>query len=246
MRMDERLDAAFPESPEPDATTTAALEDQLAHQLGQGEPAKPRRAGPRRRWLALALGGLTLAAACVAPATYEMDFGHRIAFSVPPEHIDFDPSGVAEHIESNFAGVEEIRVMAQITKLDHDDGSPVSQQFRIAVDVVGEVDMRAVETSLVDSFPVLEPGAFDIQEIDGTVHGTLGGLLSHRALGWVVDEQSAAFAREQILADLAARGIETPASVKVDIEEETTPRGIERKVRVGIEPVSPEVPPSGQ
>ncbi len=239
MRIRDRLRDLYPTAPSAHPETTDALHDALLARLPAAAPPAPRR--PKRRWFVGALAGLTLAAACVMPTDYEMDFGHRIAFSVPMTNADFDPERLAHHVEANFA-VDELRVMAQISRSDAEDGSPPQGDFRIALDVVGEVVMDDVEESLLDAFPELEAAGVDVREIDGLVHGTLGGMLSHRTLGWVVDGDSAEEARERILAELAAQGIHAPRRVSVEIEDDTSSGQHKREVRVEIEADHPPVP----
>ena len=80
---------------------------------------------------------------------------------------------------------------------------------------------------------MLADADIELTEIDGTVHGTLGGMLSHRALGLAIDRGSIEEARERILADLAARGLDGHATI--EIEDEETPDGHRREVRVRVE-----------
>jgi hypothetical protein len=109
-------------------------------------------------------------------------------------------------------------------------------QFDVVLDVVGSADVDAIEDSLLEHFDALTDIDVDVDAIDETVHGTLGGMLSHRTLGWVVDNESAEDARARILAEFAAQGLPPPRSVDVQIEDRDDGHGRqEREVRIEVD-----------
>lgn len=227
MRLRERLAALYPAPPAADPEVRDTLERALLKKLPPEQPSPWRR-----RFLVGGLAGLAFAGACVVPTEYSMDFGHRLAFSVDDQ--DFDPRALSEHIRGQFDGIEEMRVSASKSITQHYD-EPAKMQFDIVLDVVGDVDEGAIEDSLLEHFDALTPTDIDIDALDETVHGTLGGMVSHRALGWEVDRGGVEEARERILADFAARGLPPPSHVEVSIEERDGPGRHEREVRVEVE-----------
>ena len=232
MRIRDRLAELYPEPPPADPKVRDALERTLLEKL------PPRRPSPwRRRTLIGGLAGLAFAGACAIPTDYSMDFGHRLAFSV--DDGAFDPRALSEHIRDRFAGVEELRISASKSVLQRDDGSPQQLQFDVVLDVVGSSDPDAIEVSILEHFDALTPADIDVDALDETVHGTLGGMLSHRTLGWVVDGESAEQARARILADFAAQGLPPPTRVEVQIEDHDGPRRREREIRVEVEADDP-------
>ena len=229
MRLRDRLAALYPAPPSADPQTRDALEQALLKKL------PPQRPSPwRRRTLIGGLAGLAFAGACAMPTDYSMDFGHRIAFSVSDD--GFDPRALSDHIRGRFDGVDELRISASKSITEHDDGQPTQMQFDVVLDVVGSADVGAIENSLLEHFDALTPTDIDVDAIDETVHGTLGGMLSHRTLGWVVDDDSADEARARILAEFAAQGLPPPRSVDVQIEERDDGHGQqEREVRIKVD-----------
>lgn len=229
MRLRDRLAALYPAPPSADPNARDALEQALLKKLPPKQPSRWRR-----RFLVGGLAGLAFAGACAMPADYSMDFGHRLAFSVGDD--DFDPRALAEHIRGRFDGVDELRISASKSITEHDDGRPAQMQFDVVLDVVGSADVDAIEDSLLEHFDALTDIDVDVDAIDETVHGTLGGMLSHRTLGWVVDNESAEDARARILAEFAAQGLPPPRSVDVQIEDRDDGHGRqEREVRIEVD-----------
>ncbi len=227
MRLRDRLAALYPAPPSADPEVRDALERALLKKLPAQKPSPWRR-----RTLIGGLAGLAFAGACAVPTEYSMDFGHRLAFSV--DDGDFDPRALHEHIRERFDGIEEMRISAS-KSITERDGGPTQMQFDVVLDVVGDIDEDAIETSLLEHFDALSPSDIDVDALDETVHGTLGGMLSHRALGWEVDRGGVDEARARILAEFAAQGLPPPTHVEVQIEERGGPGRREREVRVEVE-----------
>lgn len=236
MRTRDRLAELYPAPPSADPKVRDALEHALLAKLLAKLPAQPPSPW-RRRMLIGGLAGLSFAGACVIPTDYSMDFGHRLAFSV--DDGAFDPRSLSEHIRGEFDGIDELRISASKSFIERDDGSTAQMQFDVVLDVVGSADPGEIEVSLLQQFDALAPTDIDVDALDETVHGTLGGMLSHRTLGWVVDGESAQQARARILADFAAQGLPAPSRVDVRIEDHDGPGRHEREIRVEVEAGDP-------
>lgn len=234
MRISSLLRRLYPEPVEPDAAVREALEADLLRSIsGQATPSRSvvPRAGLLRRWLVGgALTSAALVAACVVPADYELSVGHRLVVSLDGHEHDFDPEALARHVEERFE-LDEIRVMVAVSETESAAGE--ARRTQLAMDLVGGVDIDAVEASMLAKFPVLADADIDIEELDGTVHGTFGGMLSERTLGLRLDTASVEETRARILAELAARGLEGTA--EVEITDEYTPSGHRREVRVEVQ-----------
>lgn len=227
MRLRDRLAALYPAPPPADPEVRDALERALSKKL------PPKQPSPwRRRMLLGGLAGLAFAGACAVPTEYSMDFGQRLAFSI--DDADFDPRSLDEHIREHFDGIEEMRISASKSITEKDD-DPAELKFDVVLDVVGNVDGEAIEASLLEHFDALAPADIDVDALGGTVHGTLGGMLSHRALGWELDRGGVEDARARILAEFEAQGLPPPSRIDVQIEERDGPGRREREIRVEVE-----------
>ena len=227
MRLRERLAALYPAPPPADPEVRDSLERALLKKL-PAEPPSPWR----RRMLLGGLAGLAFAGACAVPTEYSVDFGQRLAFSVSDG--EFDPQSLHLHIRERFDGIEEMRISASKSITQHGE-EPAQMKFDVVLDVVGEVDPAAVEASLLERFDALTPTDIDVDALDGTVHGTLGGMLSHRTLGWELDRGGVEAARAQILEEFEAQGLPPPSHVEVRVEERDGPGRREREVRIEVE-----------
>lgn len=232
MPIRDRLAELYPAPPAADPKVRDALEQALLEKL------PPQRPSPwRRRMLVGGLAGLAFAGACAIPTDYSMDFGHRLAFSV--DDAAFDPRALSEHIRTRFDGVDEVRISASKSVVQLEDGSPERMRFDVVLDIVGSPDPDDIEVSILDHFDALTLTDIDVDALDETVHGTLGGMLSHRTLGWVVDGESAEQARARILAEFAAQGLPAPSRVDVQIKDHDGPGRHAREIRVEVETADP-------
>lgn len=227
MRLRDRLAALYPAPPPADPEVRDALERALLNKLPPKQPSRWQR-----RLLLGGLAGLAVAGACIVPANYSMDFGRRLAFRIDDEH--FDPEALSEHIRERFDGIEKMSISVSKSIIEPDEG-PAQMQFDVALDVMGDVDSDAIEASLLDHFDALTPTDIDIETIDETVHGTLGGMLSLRTLGVVVDRGSAEDARARILLEFESRGLPPPRRVEVTVDDRERAGKHEREVRVKVE-----------
>ncbi|MEM6990043.1 MAG: hypothetical protein AAF721_06085 [Myxococcota bacterium] len=224
MRISSLLRRLYSPAPKADPAVRDALEAKL---LAGMRPASSNR----RRWLVgLTIGGAVLAGACVAPTDYEVSVGHRIVLTWDSGEPDLDPEALARHVEESFE-LDEMRVMVAMSRREG-DAEPVSE-LRVAMDLVGKPNIAEIEASMFEHFPALADADIDVERLDGTVHGTLGGMLSERALGLHLDRASVEETRARILAELAARGLQGEATI--EIEDEHTATGHRREVRVRVE-----------
>jgi len=228
MRIKSLLRRLYSAPSRPDPVVRDALEAKLMASL----PSHPKTAAPRRgRWaVGFALGTAALVGACVVPADYELSMGHRMVVQLQMSCGEFNPEALAMHVKTEF----EVRQMMVGVHCAVRQGEPDSDgEVQLVMDLVGDLDVNAGEASLVENFPELADASIDVEELDGTVHGTLGGLLSTRALGFELDHQSAEETRARIIAELAARGIS--GATTVEIEHEITPLGRRVEIRVHVD-----------
>lgn len=204
------------------------LEAQLLSKF-DARPVKRRR----RFWL-LGVGAVALAGACVAPASYEMDMGYSMTIALDEDgngaELSVDPKALAAHIQDNFP-VDDFKILARKSLHETDAGQVATLKLQLIL--AGPFDIDEVEASVVEAFPALGDAQMEVEVLDGTVQGTVGGLLGQRALGLELDDESIEQTRARIVADLQARGLADNA--RIQITEEETPHGRRREVRVEVE-----------
>lgn len=227
------------------SATEGQAEHQAAHEA-ELLAAVARRRGPERRgwqWLrrprfALAgvLGVAVAVGACVMPAEYPVSLGYGFDVSLPAERLaEVDPEALARHLEGH-EGVERVEVRMLAMHHEHTtDGGPstIAEDMQVQVFVFGDaLDAESLGDELQASFPALE--GLELREVplDATVHGTLGGMLSHRFLHVVIDRHGVEEAERQVLAGLVAEGM-APEDVEVDITELEGEDG-ERRIEVRV------------
>jgi hypothetical protein len=213
--LERRLSQLFSrELPQVDAARVDVLEQRL---LARGCVSAPP--GTVLGWLALhrfavavVVAALLVAGACRLPAEYPIDVGERVAILVDGSRRALvDPQAIAEHVEHAWP-LERLEVAVALEREDSGD-----ETMRIQLTAVGDVTADEMWEDLVETFPALDGARMEPEDLQAVVHGTLGGRLSHDLLDLelVIDEADAERAREQILADLAARGVEGDAQVTV-------------------------------
>jgi len=240
MRIKSLLRRLYPAPPAANPDARDALEAKLMASFPT-----PTHPPSRGRWaMGFALGAAGLVGACVVPADYELSMGHRMVVELQMSCGEFNPEALATHVKSEF----EITQLMVGVRCAMADGQPESEgEVQLVMDLVGDISTEAVEVSLVESFPELADASIEFEALDGTVHGTLGGLLSKRALGLeLLDRGSAEQTRALILAELAERGFEGTATVDVDVEEEITPLGRRVEIRVEVAAETGEPPEPSQ
>lgn len=204
------------------------------------------RRGPERPWwswlrlprvaLAGVLGVAVAVGACVMPAEYPVSLGYGFELSLPAERwAAIDPEALARHLEGH-EGVERVEVRMLAMHHEHaTDGGPstLAEDMQVQVFVFGDaLDAETLGDELQASFPALEGLELHDVPLDATVHGTLGGMLSHRFLHVVIDRHGVEEAERRVLAGLVAQGM-APEDVEVDITEREGEDG-ERRIEVRV------------
>lgn len=219
-----------------------ALVAAVARRRGGGGAAAPDE---RRPWswlrlprlaLAGALGVAVVVGACVMPAEYPMSLGYGLELTLPAARLaELDPTAIGIHFQEQD-GLERVEVRVQHRREQHVGAAAAtsSEEILVQVFVFGDaVDPDALASELQQRFPVLADAQLREVPISGTVHGTLGGKLSHRFLDVVLDEHGVEEAERRVLAELVAQGV-APQNATVDITEERGPDG-ERRIEVRVE-----------
>lgn len=216
-----------------------AHEDALmaAHARRYGAP-------PARRWPRLALGGVLGVAvavgACALPAEYPVSLGYELRIRVDASRWSPRDQERITHVARDLSGAErvELRVEQHIEQRVEPVGSASTvESVQVQLLVFGDaIDPEAMWSQLQEDCPALVDAEVHDVPLSGTVHGTLGGKLSHDWLDVVLDQHGVEEAERRILAELAAEGID-PQSATVDIEQSTDAQGHRRiEVRVEAEP----------
>lgn len=230
----------------------AAHEDELLAAVSRRLPGAgvsigaERRGLPWLRWPRFALAGVLGVAvavgACVMPAEYPVSLGYGFDLSLPAARwAELDPEALAHHLEAR-EGVERVEIrMFQSHAERIVDGGPapapapttVHERMHVQVLVLGEaLDAEALREELQASFPALAGLQLRDVPLEGTVHGTLGGKLSHEFLDVVIDRHGVEEAERRVLAELVAEGV-APEDVEVDITERHGEDG-ERRIEVRV------------
>lgn len=224
---------------------TAAHRDRLEHELlarlaAVAPGARPASVPRRRRFV---LGGLVLAGAiagaCVLPTEYDIGLGQHVALVLSGEAAAaLDPRELGRYLERRF-GPERLEIRVQASREVGGNGEDVSE---LRVDLVAfgtHATADEIWGDLARRFPELSPGRVEGEALSATVEGTLAGRLGHAWLDVTIDARGVEAARQQILDDLAARGMQGEASV--EIHEADGHREVEVRVRA----TSPERAPEG-
>lgn len=213
-----------------------ALEADLAGRFDALYAAQRRKAMERRKVMRRVLFGVGLAAAlvlgaCAAPMDVDVEVGRSLAIEYQAGPAMPEPKAVVDalHGTGPFKDVQ-VRVQRQ--------GDKVAFKAEVWGQDIGDEPlgerMKRALPALADAKIVEEP-------LEGKVHSTLGRKLGHDLLDLdIADQQDVEKVREQILAQLAAQGVEG----KIDVEVEGD--GIHQrrvKVRVENEECEPGTPP---
>ena len=227
---DVRRVLARPVPPVDEARRDAEL-DALMREHGRRYPRAPGRIS---RWLlGLGLGAAVVVGACVVPVDYEAEMGQRLAFVLDASEMnEIDVEAMARFIEENHHP-EEMRIAAHAEKTVTDDGETM-HDMRIELTAVGEdLDADALWDDLLAEFPMLADARREDVPLQGTIHGTLGGRLSHDWLDVTLDRHGAEEAKRQIIEQLAAQGVQGTPEVEI-IDEDLGEGHRRREIRVHL------------
>lgn len=214
----------------------AALEDKLLDEFQKRYPNpeayKMKRFGMRKALLvAVALMMLGIAA-CAAPADIEVDVGKRVSIELaagtePPE----DPEAIVHIVRGSGTTMQvDMRMTMQ-------DGKGV---FEIEAWGNG-LSKEPIADKIRAAVPALAKAEIHEEMLEWKVQGTLGEKLGHDWLNLdVIDESDVELAKEQVMKQLAERGV--TGKVDVDVQNEGPGK---RKVKVRVEQQDCEPDPEG-
>lgn len=230
--------------PTPPPEHERELEKELMQRFDRRVPAEepawwalrlPRWAWAGAAALAIAVG------ACVSPSDYEVKMGDRLGILVDAEKRHaVDVQEIVQFVRGGYPLDRlEVEVRMERSVFRTGEGAKEGQTImRIQLDMVGEgADADEVWEDLVEEFPALTGARMEDEDLEGTVHGTFGGLLALRYLDLVIDEHGVEEAKRQILADLEARGFEGDA--EIDIQDHKGDGNHERKVEIRLREEEP-------
>jgi hypothetical protein len=179
------------------------------------------------------------AAACAAPADVEVDVGRSIEVRYDATKAGIEPKAVLDAIKAEVEGPESEGAAEQAKGAS---GERARREVSVRVRREGDtVEVRAEvwgtnlpEESLTDrirqAVPALKDASIKEEHLQGKVRGTLGAKIGHELFDIdVLDETDVETARQQVMAKLAASGVEG----KVDVQIEGD--GSQRKVKIRVE-----------
>lgn len=213
----------------------AALEEKLLNEFQNRYPKeeayKMKRFGMRKALLVAAALMMLGIAACAAPADIEVDVGKRVSIEVAPGAEPEDPEAIVNIVRGSGTTTE---VGVRMTMQDGKglmeieawgnglSKEPIADKIRVAVPSLAKAEIRE-------------------EVLEGKIRGTLGEKLGHDWLNLdVIDENDVELAKEQVMKQLAARGV--TGKVDVDVQNEGPGK---RKVKVRVEQQDCEPPPEG-
>jgi hypothetical protein len=220
---------------EPIAAPDLARRDALERELLAKLPAARTRASGWSKWLVGGgLGAALAVGACALPSDYSTRIGHRLAIVVDVAAADdVDPEALVHFVTEQYHP-DELRMGVALERV-REHGEAEHASMRIEIDAVGEdLDTDVIWEDLVEHFPELAQARLEDEELQGMVHGTLGGRLSQAWLDIVIDKGGVEEAKRQVIEQLRAQGVEGDA--QVDIVDHTGEDGQRRReVRVMIQ-----------
>jgi hypothetical protein len=215
----------------------AELVAAFTRRTGAAVPARARWLGLPRVALAGLVGAAVAVGACVMPAEYPMSLGYGFDLVLPVAQLEgLDLEAIARPLEDE-PGVERIELRVehrQVERAGPGGARVLEDEARVRLFVLGDdLDPDALRAELEAQSPVL--AGIEMREIplEGTVHGTLGGRLSHHLLDVTIDRHGVEEAERQVLAALVAQGV-APEDARVDITEERDADG-QRRIEVRVE-----------
>jgi hypothetical protein len=148
------------------------------------------------------------AAACVAPVDMEVDMGRRVTIQYKKAEGAPGPQQIAEAVR----GVEGNAKQVEIHAIKHGDDVVVS------VDMWGDdLPEGPLADKLKAKLPSLENATIQEQPLISKVRGTLGQKLGHDLLNLdVLDTDDVETARQKLLQQLAASGVQGEVDVQVE------------------------------
>ena len=153
-------------------------------------------------------------AACNAPTQYDVEVGKKLTITFAgATKSDGDCADFQAEIEPIVAfvdawpGADDV-----IVNINAVAGGPVT----LALMVWGQgLDSDALQTALVEEFPILADAEFAVETLEGSVEGNMGEAFGHAVFEFEVSGETAEEIRQQILQQLMEDGFEGDAVVEV-------------------------------
>ena len=232
MRNDE-LDRLLRDAHGPAAGADRTHRDELRREL----VARHRRQYPRRQrwkimthrtWFRPALAMFAMAAlgiaACTAPTEYEVEMGKQVNVSFDGLAKSADLDTRLEELSAWVEGRD--GVDGVWIGLEEVAGGPATAELT----VWGQgLDSETLRADLVAAFPDLAGATIEISDLTGTAQGSIAEAMGHNLLHLEVAGETAEEVRQNILAALAAEGVEGEVNVFVDDSDG------ERRVEIHLE-----------
>jgi hypothetical protein len=221
--------------PEHERELLPELMDHYDRIAEKNERRRTRMSGVLLRRVAVIAAAAVLvgAAACVAPAELDVEVGRSVEVRYDPAAVALEPSAVVDAIKA-AAGVEEQAPPAE--------GARPKKEMNVRVKRVGgSVEVRTevwgtnlpegpIAEAIQKSLPALKGAEIKEEHLQGKVRGTLGEKLGRDLFDIdVLDETDVATARQQVMEQLAAQGVEGKVDVKIEGD------GTKRKVMIRVE-----------
>lgn len=167
--------------------------------------------------------------ACSAPADVDVDVGRSVDISYAMADGMPDPREVVEHVKGQGP-------FENVTVRVRREGEKVS----VHLDVWGSaLPEGPLGDGIRKTFPALKDAAITEEDLQGKVRGTLGEKLGHDLLDLdLIDATDVEAARQQVMEQLAASGVQGAVDVKVENE------GGKRKIQVRVEREDCDPPPA--
>jgi hypothetical protein len=196
---------------------------------------RSRMSGVRFRRVAVIAAAAVLvgAAACVAPTELDVEVGRSVEVRYDSSAVSLEPRAVADAIKA-AAGVKEDAPPAE--------GERARREMNFRVKRLGDsVEIRAevwgtdlpegpLAGALQKELPALKGAEIKEEHLQGKVRGTLGEKLGRDLFDIdVLDEADVAKARQQVMEQLAAQGVEGKVDVKIEGD------GTKRKIMIRVE-----------
>ena len=174
------------------------------------------------------------AAACVAPAELDVDVGRSVEVRYDAAAVGVEPRAVLDALQAELGegGPDERAEPAEGAKRDVSFGvrkEGTGVVVRAEIWGTGLPD-EPLADKLRKALPALKDAAITEEPLQGSVRGTLGEKIGHDLFNInVADAKDVEEARQQVLKQLAARGIQGKVDVQVEGE------GKKRKVMIKVE-----------
>lgn len=227
------LAEAFAPKGAPRPNHKAELERALALAFDARDKEPRRKSVKKSRVLRRVIFGAALAAvvgvaACAAPVDVDVELGRSLDVAYAKVDGAPEPKAIVDvvHGAGQFKEVA-VRVEAR--------GGQVNVHMEVWGEDVGE---GALTQKLKSSLPALASAKITEAPLNETVRSTLGKKIGHELFDIdILNEKDAETARQKILAELAAKGVQ--GQVDVDVEQGEGKKKVRIEVRQGSEDCDP-------